>query len=156
MSDVFYCKGWFRAKKRALESYTTAQAQALHESGELYCALIGSPTTPICFLEVKRGFVGVGFLDEKLREVLSYSFQEGEPSKLFLSMATHREFESNSDTVLKGTSYIFSLDGKPITRREEFSPSHKLDSAESTTDISDNWEPFPKFGSYSHLARAER
>ncbi len=156
MSEVFYCKGWFRAKKRALEPYTAVQAQALHEGGELYCALIGSHTNPTCFLEVKRGFVGVGFLDEKLREVLSYSFQEEEPGKLFLSMATHREFEPNSDKVLKGTSYIFSLDGKLIIRREVFSPSHKLDSAERTTDISANWEPFPKFGSYGHLVKAER
>lgn len=156
MAEVFYCKGWFRAKKCALEPYTPVQAQALHERGELYCALIGSQTKPTCFLEVKKGFVGVGFLDEQLREVLSYSFQEQEPGRLFLSIATHREFEPSSDKVLKGTSYIFSPAGKLIIRREEFFPSHNLESAESTADISTNWESFPKFGSYGHLAKAER
>jgi hypothetical protein len=61
-------------------------------------------------------FIGVDFLDEFLRESLSYQFEEVESGRLFLSMATHREFDGEKDQVLSGCSYIFKQDGKLILR----------------------------------------
>ncbi|WP_089503687.1 hypothetical protein [Aquitalea magnusonii] len=156
MSTVSFCKGWFRAKKLSLEAYTYEQAQALHLKGELYCALIGPVASPTCFLEIKHGFVGVGFLDEALREYLTYAFQEKQPGKLFLSMATWREFEGNSDKVSKGTAYLFQPDGTLTISREGFVPVHSLETSSSSADVSGNWEHFPDFGRYEHFTRAER
>lgn len=156
MSTIFYCKGWFRAKKRPLEAYTFEKARALHNDGELYCALVGSEDRPTCFLEIARGFVGVGFLDEMLRERLSYAFQEVQPGQLFLSMATWREFDGDSDRVSKGTTYVFRPGGTLHIRREEFIPQHLLETTNSTAEIAGNWERFPVFGGYERLIRAER
>ena len=156
MSTIVFSKGWFRAKKRPLEIYNYEKAQALHKAGELYCALVGSAERPRCFLEIKRGFVGVGFLDEVLREHLSYAFQEKRPGKLFLSMATWREFEGDSDKVSKGTTYLFQPDGTLNIRREQFLPQHILETSHSTADIAGNWEQVPEFGQYEHLTKAER
>ena len=153
---VSYAKGWFRARKRATERLTDAQARTLHDAGQLYCALIGDPERPTCFLELGRGFAGVGFLDERLREVLSYQFQERAPGRLFLSMATWREFDGESDRVRQGTTHVFQEDGRVAIRRETLLPTHSAETAESQADVSGHWEDVPPFGTYDRLVRAER
>jgi len=156
MRPIHYCKGWFRAKKRSLEPFTDTTAKSRHESGEMYCALIGDPAEPSCFLEITKGFVGVDFLDEHLRENLSYGFQEREPGRVFLSMATWREFVGESNTVAKGTTYLFQPNGEVVIREELFQPQHTLTQSSRVMDVSANWDTFPKFGEYSSLIRVER
>jgi hypothetical protein len=152
---LFYCKSWFRAKKCPTEVWSEAQAKAAHEGGKTYTVLVGSIEQPYCFVEVTEKAVGVGFLDEHLRESLSYAFQEVEPGRLFLTMATYREFEGDMDRVTSGTSYIFGQDGVVVTRREFFNP-HKLEKATSNSDVAANYSPKPKFGHYGDLIRVER
>lgn len=153
--QVFYCKSWFRAKKRPTELWSEADAKAAHESGQAYVALVDSIERPFCFLEITPKAVGVGFLDELLRESLSYDFQEVESGVLFLTMATYREFEGDTDTVVSGSSYIFSRDGQVRIRREFFNP-HRLETASSSADVSTNYAPMPVFGGYEDLIRVER
>ena len=156
MSQLTYCKGWFRARKLALELYTAEQARSRHESGDLYCALVGAPQAPTAFLEVVKGSVGVSWLDGHLRETLSYNFQALEPGRLFLTMAVAREFAGESEQVAQGTVYTFSPAGAVAIRREIFAPSHQVEIAESAHDVSGNWEALPAFGEYSRLLRVER
>jgi len=152
---VFFCKSWFRAKKCPTEMWSEDQAKVAHENGLPYTALIGAIEQPYCFLEVSKKTVGVGFLDKYLRESLSYAFQEVEDGRLFLTMATHREFEGDTDKVKSGTSYIFSRDGAVSLRREFFNP-HKLETSATNTDVTANYSPKPEFGQYEDLIRAER
>ena len=156
MSRLTYCKGWFRAKKVALEPYTAEQARRRHESGDLYCVLVGFPEAPTAFLEIVRGSVGVSWLDERLRETLSYNFQALESARLFLTMAVAREFVGQSEQVAQGTVYTFSPAGAVAIRREMFSPSHRVELADSSQDVSGNWEPLPEFGEYSSLLQVDR
>jgi hypothetical protein len=153
---VSYARGWFRARKRLTDPLTHAQARALHDAGALYCALIGDPQRPNCFLELGRGFAGVGFLDERLREVLSYQFQVRAPGRLFLSMATWREFDGTSDAVRQGTTHVFQEDGRVAIRRETFLPAHAAETAEGRVDVGGHWEDAPRFGDYDRLVRVER
>jgi hypothetical protein len=152
---VFYCKSWFRANKRPIELWRDETARTAHEAGSLYTALIGSKQKPSCFLEIVKGFVGVGFLDAQQREFLSYSFQESIPGKLFLSMATHREFDGQTDTVSSGTTYLFKADGSLTVWRERYRP-HEKHVAESVVDVSTNLSAWPTFGQYDDLIRIER
>jgi hypothetical protein len=115
---IFYCKSWFRAKKRPTEIWTEDKAKTAHISKKLYTVLVDSIDRPSCFLEINDKFVGVGFLDIKVREYMYYAFKEIEPGRLFLSMATYREFEGDSDTVLNGTTYIFDPSGQVKTQRQ--------------------------------------
>jgi len=156
MSPLHYCKGWFRAKKRALDAYSASEALTRHRQGDPYCVLAGSVDAPICFLEVGRGFVGVSFLDARLRENLSYDFQEVEPGRLFLTMATWRDFVGDTDAVAKGTTYTFTPSGQVHMQEESFYPAHCISKSSQQSDVSPNWDTFPEFGSYSQLARAER
>jgi hypothetical protein len=152
---IFYCKSWFRAKKRPTEVWTEEQAKASHMKRQPYAVLVDSIERPYCFLNVADKVVGVGFLDEHLREALTYAFQEVESGKLFLTMATHREFEGETDRVVSGISYIFKQDGTVDMRREFFNP-HRLETATSSSDVSSNYSPMPEFGDYDDLIRVER
>jgi len=70
-------------------------------------------------------------------------------------MATHREFEIDTNKVTNGTCYIFSEDGNVIIRKEAFSP-HIVEEATSTFDARNNYENHPSFGDYSRLIVADR
>ena len=152
---VFYSESWFRAKKIALEPMDTSIARARHQAGAPYAVLIGSATTPSCFIEMlmDKRMVGVGFLDDEGREYLTYQFHYLNGEQLFLTMATHREFEAAK--VILGTTYIFNQQGTLVIRREHLNP-YRLEETQSTFDPTGNYEPAPAFGDYSTLMKINR
>ena len=152
---LFYCKSWFRAKKRPTEIWTENQARVAHSSKTLYTVLIGSIEKPFCFLEINDKFVGTGFLDRNAREYLYYAFKEISAGILFLSMATYREFDADGDTVTMGTTYNFDPGGTVKIRRQKFK-SHSVEMAESSADVSNNYSSWPEFGEYEDFIRVER
>jgi hypothetical protein len=156
MPPITYCQGWFRAKKYAPVLLDPAEARRRHDAGELYTALVGEATSPQCFLEIRRGFVGVDFLDALLRCRTSYSFQAPAAGRLFLSMATHRDFVAATDQVAEGTTYMFQPSGEVQLRRERLHPTHELATSSTRADVSGHWEDFPAFGDYAALMRLER
>ena len=153
--DIHYSDGWFRAKKRPGELWTPDQAKAAYDQRKLFAAIVGPLEKPSAFLEFNKDYIGVEFLDKLLREYLSYSFQELRPGRLFLSMATHREFDGDSDKVKKGTTYIFKQNGNVTIRNAEF-PGDGYTKHETTADVSGNWENYPAFGEYDSLLRTDR
>jgi hypothetical protein len=152
---VFYSQSWFRAKKCAIGPMDEATARARHQAGESYAVLVDSASTPSCFVEMlmDKGMVGVGFFDAEGREYLTYQFHYVDDKTLFLTMATHREFEGSK--VILGTSYIFNQQGNLIIRREQMNP-HKIEEAQSTYDPLENYERAPAFGDYSGVIRISR
>ena len=70
-------------------------------------------------------------------------------------MATHREFDGDNDQVKAGNSYIFNQDGSLIIRKQSFNPQ-SLEEANSSVDVSGNYENYPDFGEYDHLLKVER
>lgn len=153
--SIFYCKSWFRAKKQPTEVWTCDEAKTAHVNKQHYTVLVDSINRPYCFLDIADKVVGVGFLDENLREPLTYAFQEIAPGKLFLTMATHREFEGETDKVVRGISYVFKQDGSVQMRREFFNPYH-LETSMTLSDVSMNYASAPEFGEYDDFIRIER
>lgn len=155
MLPIYYCRSWFRMKKVAIDPFDETVARSRHLSGRPYTALIGSDCKSSCFIEflIDKGMVGVGFLDDMCREYLTYQFQCVGPDKLFLSMATHREFEGGEDKVVGGTNYIFGESGDLVIRREKFNP-HRLEEAKLSFDPSGNYEDVPEFGCYSSVTKS--
>src|SRR5262245_47711187 len=102
---------WFRAKKCFSQTWGESKARNAHEARQLYGAIICDGSNSSCYVEVANDYIGVEFLDASLREYMSYQFQELEPGRLFLTMATLREFDGNSDTVKSGVTYYFKPDG---------------------------------------------
>lgn len=153
---IYFCKSWFAAKRKPTEIWTEKQAKTASQAGRPYTVLVDSMERPFCVLNFASRFVGIDFLDEYLRETLTYHFREVSSSRLFLSMATHREFESNSDKVISGTTYMFGEDGNVKMRREFFLPEYRLETGESKADVGANFSPVPEFGEYDEIIRIER
>jgi hypothetical protein len=152
---IYYCKSWFRAKKKPTELWSVEKAEGAHLSKQPYTVLIGSAEEPYCFLDIAEKVIGVGFLDSRLRESLTYAFKELDAGNLFLSMATHREFEGDTDKVASGVSYMFDQNGTVHIRREFFNP-HRVETATSSFDPAPNYAVRPEFGEYDDLIRVER
>lgn len=132
-----------------------SDARISHEKRRLYTVVQGDLKSPECFIEINNDYIGVGFLDDLLREYLSYSFQEKLPAKLFLTMITHRVFDGQTDRVVSGTTYYIKEDGTVTIENEDFvagSKSEKIVQA----DVSGNWEDYPKFGQYSSISQVNR
>ena len=152
---VKFGKLWFRAKKRLTETWDESRARDCHENRQLYVAVLEADSGPSRFVEINNDYIGVGFLDALLREYLSFQFQEVEPGRLFLTMATHREFEGDSDKVKCGTTYYFEQDGLVTIESEDFvKKTHSV--KETQADVSGNWEPYPAFGQYQSVVRENR
>lgn len=152
---IHFCKTWFRAKKRPTQVWKREQARGAHAARKLYSVLVGAAERPFCFLEINDKFAGVGFLDDKLRETLYDAFKEVEPGTLFLSMATYRSYEGDTDAVAEGTTYVFSRDGTVKIQKSQFQ-EHATSPGSCTVDVSANYSPWPAFGEYDDLIRMER
>lgn len=155
MENAFFGKSWFRAKKRVTELWDKQEAKIAHEQRRPYVAVLEKSGQIFCYIEANSGYIGVGFLDSAVREFLSYQFQEVEPGRLFLTMATHREFDGGTDRVKCGTTYYFKPDGCVSVEAEDFE-ANQLTTTKTTVDVSNNWEDYPNFGDYQSLARVER
>lgn len=68
---IYFCKSWFRARKRPAEIWGKDRAELNHSKGLPYTVLVDSAERPYCFLEISAGVVAVGFLDGNLRESLT-------------------------------------------------------------------------------------
>ena len=152
---IYYCKSWFRAKKKPTELWSEEKAEAAHRNRLPYTALVCNAERPYCFVNVADKVIGIGFLDNLLRESLTYAFKEVGAGKLFLTMVIHREFETDTDQVASGVTYIFDQSGTVLIRREFFKP-HRVETATSAFDPTSNDEVWPDFGAYDHLVNVER
>jgi hypothetical protein len=152
---IYYCKSWFRAKKKPTELWCEQKAEAAHRNRLPYTALVGSAEQPYRFVDVADKVIGIGFLDSLLREPLTYAFKEVEAGKLFLTMAIHRKFEADTDQVASGVTYLFDQHGTVNIRREFFNP-HRVETATSAFAPASNYATWPEFGAYDQLVRVER
>lgn len=153
---IFFCKSWFAAKKRPTEVWNEEQARKAHAMKQPYTVLVDSMEAPYCTITMTAQFAGVDFLDDLLRSILTYHFQDVGSERLFITMATYREFNGKSDRVAAGTTYMFAQDGTVRMRRESFRPLYKLETASSKADVAPNYSPAPVFGEYSDLIRSDR
>lgn len=154
---ITYCDSWFGAKKCYTTIWAEEHARQAHSKGDLYTVLIGDPQKPDCFVEVnlKVKFIGVTFLDGCLREYLDYSFVEKQPGMLFLDRAIFREYDGDSDLVVK--SQIFRYKPNGLTSLEEADLLiNEAITTEKLVDVSKNWELVPGFGDYASISRLER
>ena len=136
-------------------------AKHAHENGLVYYSLIFENEKPYCFLEINKGYFRVCFLDELLRNYMSYdftdNFKEINPDKLFLSSITFWEFEGNIDNIVKIDNHIFKADGTFIMIERDLINNEQINSeAKNKIDVTANWEDYPEFGKYDSLIRKER
>ncbi|MGL6094836.1 MAG: hypothetical protein ACRC7O_03400, partial [Fimbriiglobus sp.] len=146
--EIHYYEGWFRAKKCPIGPLTPGTALACYEKKTLFTAVAFEAAKATTFLEFNKDYVGVGFLDESLREYLSYTFVEVEPGKLFLNEATHREYGFGTDTVTSGSTYYFKSKGQVVVVYEDLTTGYRS-STKQSCDVTGNWDAYPPFGEYA-------
>lgn len=72
---AYYCKSWFRAKKKPTELWSDEKAEAADRTRRTYTALVGSAERPLCFVDVADNVIVVSFLDNPHRvETATSSF----------------------------------------------------------------------------------
>lgn len=142
---------------RIVDPLDPETARKRHERGELYAAILGNPERPWAHLNVRLevDYVGVTFLDEELREYLSYSFSDApDGGGLFLGQATRRYFDSSGE-LAHDEHYIFDWpDIAHVSKRDYVAKMRETYDVE--TDMRENLEPVPAFGDYESIARYER
>lgn len=109
----------------------------------------------VAFWRLRIRFAGVSFLDDYLREYLTYGLRETEPGKLFLKQLTYREFEAGSDTVKFGATFVFQEDGAVQISKESFNP-HVAEVANARVDVRRHYLPWPEFGEYDRLMEIQK
>jgi hypothetical protein len=181
MAALEYCKSWFWADRSTSNAMTESAARLRHEKREEYTVAVGGFERPTAIIGVVRDFIPVSFLDPLLRRCLDMHFEEMEPGKLFLTMATKRtyaeatseqvarlhtgradpnhqwgQFLAGIDRVIEGTSLIFKHDGKLVRQYEHFAAPYRYEETESHSSLINHWEAYPSFGKYEHLLREDR
>lgn len=155
---LVYGKKWFGAKMRMTETWTEAQACEAHLARKPYAALAIDENDSLKYvLQFATDFVAVGHFDELGREYLLYHFEEKEPERLFLAMVVNRDFEELTPRIIRGTIFTFKQDGTVLLEEQDLISHTKTTClAEKPIDVSQNWEPYPKFGDYTSIGRVER
>ena len=153
--EIKYAKSYFRFKKRMTDPIDRDQAQILHSERKPYVAVLSQQSIETCFLEFNDSYIGVGYFDKLKREYLSYQFNESENGKIFLGVATYREYEEDSDRVIIGTTFHFHPNGRVVVKVQDFI-TNKIDIKEKDQDVHGNWEMYPEFGEYESIVRLNR
>ncbi|CDL86220.1 hypothetical protein [Xenorhabdus cabanillasii] len=161
--SYFYCETWSLGYQKAHNLLSEEEAYQKHLKGKPYTVLVGSNSRPSCVISIikTKDFVSVEFLDDNLKEYLSYQFHVLENEKLFLTMVVYREFAEKEGegegllNVSKGTCFFYKKDGTYTIREETFKP-HTVIEKEGFSDLKENYDTFPEFGCYESLIQKER
>jgi hypothetical protein len=152
---IFFANGWSIADKRVREIWSVEQAEAAHASRQKYTVIAGDISKPFAFIRFYGKGAGVSFLDDLLRVCVVYSFDELEPERLFLTMATTRKFDGATDKVVSGDNYMFRP-GEPVVIWEDDVVRRTRKESKRIADSALNWEKYPAFGQYDSLLRFNR
>lgn len=159
-----YCLRWSRARRLVNTELDDEDARRLHDKGKLYTVVAHEGGRPSAFIEVRLEvwFVGVSFLDEKLRELISFAFsavdlngRPAPPGRCFLQSVIVSEFDDDTDKAAFGTSYDYDFDGNCRVIRESLR-TRELAESHHRVDVSGHWEALPAFGGYEPFLRRER
>ena len=154
---VSYCYQWNDLTRQPRDPYDEPTARERHARGELYTVLLGDPASPHTVVEMRleAGWVGVHFLDSKLRRWSSYSFGlDDSKHELFLKQYRRADFDGAG--VQTGTEIITFTPSGLLTVRKVDQKTKMVDQHRVQADVSKNWEPVPAFGQYDSIARFDR
>jgi hypothetical protein len=164
MYDISYSIGWFRAHRRSVGKLETHEAHQLHDQGKLYTVVASEADRTLALMEIRLevACVGVMFLDEKRRVVLSWTFsalgldgRQAPRGTCFLTSVVGRQFDDDTDKAAFGTSYDYGFDGTCQVIRENLRTRERAES-QHHVDVSAHWEALPAFGCYEPFLRRER
>jgi hypothetical protein len=158
---IFFCKTWSVPYKDARNIYTPEEARAAHEKGEILTVLVGDVKQPSCAIEYGLAddgklFYAVKFLDGRLRNYLTYVFDQVADDKLFLTMVSFRLYAGDTDKVEEGHATVFEESGLCHHSRTVYTKPPREETWDTRAPVPHNYAPIPRFGEYDEIIRTER
>ena len=152
--ELTYCDRWNRVLSEPLRPFDEVEARRRHDAGELYTAISWVDGRPDAYVAVRfeTTYVRCTFLDEQLRIVLTFSFDQLSVDRMFLVEAR----ELNPDDHSKHVITEFEVDG---TMTRKLASNDFVEVADTPLDgeeLEALYEPVPHFGQYESLLRHER
>jgi hypothetical protein len=156
-----YCERWNATLKKPIDVISAEEAAARYESGDLFSVVVGDVARPSVLIEVRweTDYAAAWFFDDKARRTLKYTFKRVD-NRLFLSGVTAWTFlddavgRQNEAVRLERISY--REDGVVHREVKDKAAGDTLVEDYSDVDVVMHWEPVPKFGDWTALARKER
>ncbi|MBC6451308.1 hypothetical protein [Actinokineospora xionganensis] len=160
---ITYCERWNSVLRKPITVLSDEQANARHQSGELYTAVIGDLGKPELLIEVRleRDYVGVWFFDEdSTLRVLKYTFKRTSPDTMFMTKVGTWSYAEDARQDLRGAHTIESVhyqsDGTVRQESTDVVAAETTVSEYSGVSVDINAEPVPVFGQWDSLARRDR
>lgn len=154
MSTPKYFEQWIRARNQGLRPLSQQEAGARHAAGGRYVALLYYENEKFV-VDVAGDWVLVMFFDSEDRVYMQYDFKLQKPGRLFLSFATHIEYEGENTQPQMAIMFAFKTDGSIIIEQRNMATG-EAEEKDSHGDPAANWEAYPEFGDYRSVCRANR
>jgi sugar/nucleoside kinase (ribokinase family) len=156
MLQVSY-KVWSSGYKEVVNERTEAEAKQLHEARESYKVFIEEDGKPYSYITVDNDFFSVMFLDHLQRDGMNYTFTERQSGRLFLEKVQGWKYQADTDKKMESIIFYFDEDGKVTIRNADLvSNEVRIFESKEKLDVSSFYEPYPEFGKYEHLIKADR
>jgi hypothetical protein len=159
--QVTYCERWNDQLHAPVGERSADEARALDAAGKPYAVVIGDPSAPDAEVQVhwKNSLLAVSFIDEAGRTHLKYVFRKVDDQRLFLSEVTTWTYPQDARFKFEATkveNIFFQPDGYSRVRLNDKSSDNIEISEYRDVPVDSNWEPVPKFGEWSSVARYQR
>lgn len=160
MAEIVYADDWNHLTARPKDPMSEEQARRLHESGEIYTAILEVEGGGWSAVSVRGevGYVRTMLVEPDGLPGAIYDFSRQDDGRLFQVNQTHYRY-GETGTSQSDAERIVSLDISPDgTVIEEIDvrgqPRQRQGWAE--VDVEIFWARWPEFGEYLHLARYDR
>jgi hypothetical protein len=156
MKSISY-KVWSAGHKRIVNERTEAEAKQLHDARDYYNVFVEDDGKPYCYIRINNDFFSVMFLDDLQRDGMNYTFSEKQPGKIFLKQVQGWKYQADTDKKMESIIFYFDEDGKVTIRNADLvSNEVRIFESKQHLDVSSFYEPYPEFGKYEHLIKADR
>jgi hypothetical protein len=152
--ELTYCDQWRSLEKGAFNYFDVDTARQHHNNKEPYTVLIKENAALKYIVTISAFTVSVSFADDDGLFYLTYRFHIKENDDIFLKMAYHCTY-GDDGSMLDKTIFNFEESGELFMAKKDFVNGRK-EEKKLQTDVSSNWDKFPKFGEYTHLLKEER
>lgn len=145
-----------------IDVISKAAAKKRDVAGKPYLAVLGEATRPDALVEVNwsQEYLGIWFLDEKLRRNASYAFRKIDDVRLFLEQITLYEYPERAEddlyTAEKVTIFAYEEDGVAHEIISDAKAGTEETISRSNVPLNINWEPVPEFGDWESISRWDR
>jgi hypothetical protein len=160
--EATYCRRWNNVLKKPLDPITAEDARRLDAERDYYTVILSEDSTPRRYVEVNWGkeYLGVYFLDHRLRPHLRYTFRRAGDGRMFMTEVFRWEYPDDQArfmgdaTLTDHMRYNQDGTGTREVRDDVAQEVRRQEFAELPLEY--NWEPVPTFGDWEHVSRRDR